>query len=203
MNKKIGIIDTGYSNIASVINAVNYLGFNYKVEKNPLKINNFSHIILPGVGSFFENSKIIHKNGWADEIKNIVHKNIYLFGICVGMQLMFSSGEEGKNKSKGLSFFSGNCSKFKKKNIRLPHIGFNNVKYSNSKIWNGIPDNSPFYFVHSYRIINTDTKNLCSHTVYGEKFISFIEYKNIFASQFHPEKSHKVGLKLLQNFLNL
>jgi len=204
MKKKIAILDIGYGNIASVINAVDYLGFEQKVEKDPNNIKNYTHLIIPGVGSFLVNSEIIHKNKWVEEIKKAANKGVYIFGICVGMQLMFTDGDEGGKTSKGLNFFSGNCKIFNnKKKLKLPHIGFNEVEHSNSKIWSGIPNKSSFYFVHSYRIKSTENKFKCGYTIYGEKFISFIEDNNIFASQFHPEKSHKVGLKLLKNFLSL
>lgn len=204
MKQKIAILNLGYGNIASIINAVEYLGFKQKLENNPKNVKKYTHLILPGVGSFLENSKRVHKNDWGKEIIKAANNGIYIFGVCVGMQLMFRDGDEGGKVSKGLNLFSGSCKVFNnKKNIKLPHIGFNKVQHSNSKIWNGIPNNSSFYFVHSYRINSTENKYKCGYTTYGEKFISFIEHNNIFASQFHPEKSHKVGLKLLKNFLSL
>ena len=128
-------------------------------------------------------------------------------GICLGMQLMFESGSEN-GKEIGLGLFKGECEKFSDNlKINLPHIVFNLVENPRTKIWKEIPDNSPFYFVHSYRVLmnknvnNSDAKY--SKTFYGEDFISFVEKENIFGAQFHPEKSHKIGLQLLKNFLEI
>ncbi len=204
MKKKIGIIDIGYGNIASVCNAVKFLGYDTVLEKDPKNTFKYSHMILPGVGSYGQNSKLIKKYGWNESLKDYKKSGSFLFGICVGMQIMFEDGSEGGKINKGIGFFEGHCNLFKiKNNLNLPHIGFNNVKHKNTKIWNEIPNNSPFYFVHSYRIQSTSKKNVICETTYGEKFISFIEDENIFASQFHPEKSHNCGLKLLKNFLSL
>ena len=197
--KEVGIIDIGYGNIASVFNAVEFLGYKPILEKDSQKAKKYSHIILPGVGSFAKNSILINKFGWVDSLSDFVKSGSYLFGICIGMQLLFEDGTEG-GKNKGLALFSGHCEKFET-DLVLPHIGFNNVEHKGTKIWDQIPNNSPFYFVHSYRIKNTENHNTYCETVYGENFISFIEKDNIFGSQFHPEKSHNFGLKLLKNFL--
>ena len=204
MKKKIGIINIGYGNIASVFNAVKFLGYDTYLEKNPKNTFKYSHMILPGVGSFAQNSKLLNKYGWNESLKQYAKSGSYLFGICVGMQLMFENGSEGGVLNKGIGFFKGHCDKFTTNDdLSLPHVGFNNVKHKNTKIWNDIQNDSPFYFIHSYRICSTSKVNIICETTYGEKFISFIENQNIFASQFHPEKSHNSGLKLLKNFLSL
>ena len=191
MKKKIAILDIGYGNIASVINAVDYLGFEQKLEKDPNNIKNYTHLILPGVGSFLVNSEIIHKNKWVEEIKKAANKGVYIFGICVGMQLMFTDGDEGGKTSKGLNFFSGNCKIFKNKKLKLPHIGFNEVEHSNSKIWSGILINH-----HSTLCILTGLNplktNLNVDIQYGEKFISFIEDNNILHLNFIQKKVTKL-----------
>jgi glutamine amidotransferase len=141
-----------------------------------------------------------------NKIKEFVSEGGLVLGICLGMQLLFKYGEEG-GKSEGLNFFNYKCSSFntiKKFNHPLPHIGFSKVVHPNTKIWEGIKNPSDFYFVHSYRIVDVpdECKNeykIC-YTNYGDKFISFIEKKNIFGAQFHPEKSHLSGLKLIKNF---
>ncbi len=201
MKKEIGIVDIGYGNIGSVYNAVQFLGLEPSLEKKSENLKKYSHLILPGVGSFAKNSEIIHRNGWFEPLKDFIKNGSYIFGICIGMQMMFEGGTEGGN-NKGLGIFSGFCKKFET-DLIIPHVGFNTVEHKNTKIWNDIPNNSSFYFVHSYRIENTSENINYCHTVYGEKFISFIEKENVFGSQFHPEKSHNPGLKLLQNFLNL
>lgn len=201
MKKNVGIVNIGYGNIGSILNAIQFLEIEVAIENNHKKLDQYSHLIFPGVGSFATNSDIIQKNGWRDELKKFVQKGSYIFGICVGMQMMFEKGSEGGNH-KGLEIFKGTCDIFNSK-LALPHIGFNNVHHKNTEIWRDIPDRSSFYFLHSFRIKETDNKNKFCETEYGEKFISFIEKDNVFGSQFHPEKSHRQGLKLLQNFLNL
>ena len=154
MKKEVGIVDIGYGNIGSVYNAVDYLGFKVKLEKNSKNIKKYSHIILPGVGSFAKNSELIKKKGWFEALMDFKNNGSYIFGICIGMQMMFEGGAEG-GRNIGLGFFSGFCEKFKT-SVVVPHIGFNTVQHNKTKIWNNIPNNSSFYFVHSYRVKNTN-----------------------------------------------
>jgi glutamine amidotransferase len=201
MKKKIGIIDVGFGNIASVINAIRFLKYDYKVIKRSSELRLLTHLILPGVGSFNKAAKKLQKNGWHPEIKKFVNEGKPLLGICMGMQLLFEEGTE-HGTAKGLGLFKGRCEIFKKdKKYPLPHVGFNLVKHNNTSIWNGIANYSPFYFIHSYRVLPNKEKIKVGLTSYGEKFISFIEKNNIFGAQFHPEKSHRAGLALLQNFV--
>ena len=201
MKKKyIAIIDAEFGNLASVINTIKYLGYEYDVLKKPINVKSYSHFILPGVGSYNKAAKKLHALGWYKVIKDLTDASVPFLGICLGMQLMFDEGEEN-GKIEGLGLFKGKCKIFSKNNkLPLPHMGFNFVKHKNSMIWENIPNPSPFYFVHSYRIKETDDDVITSKTHYGEEFISFIEKKNIFGAQFHLEKSHKIGLKLLENF---
>ena len=204
--KNIGIINCDFGNLASLINAVKFLKFDYQILDRPSNLNNFSHLILPGVGSFGEASKKLYKTGWSEAIKDHTASDKPFLGICLGMQLMFERGLENGNEE-GLHLFDGVCEKFKEfPNISLPHIGFNLVKQRDSKIWKNIPINSPFYFIHSFRVlhnkkISQDKSKKYSTTFYGEEFISFVENKKIFGAHFHPEKSHKTGLKLINNFI--
>jgi glutamine amidotransferase len=206
---KICIVDYGFGNIASIENALDYLKFDYSSQKIPKDLDNFSHIILPGVGSFEAGMGKLTELGWETNIKNFVKKGGYLFGICLGMQLLFKHGTDEKTDQiiEGLGFFEGKCKKFfqdKRTNkLPLPHVGFNEVIHKNTKIWNGIKNPSYFYFIHSYRIYSSENSYDCAKTIYGEEFISFIEKSKVFGSQFHPEKSHLIGLNLIQNFCNL
>tara|TARA_B100000780_G_scaffold49689_1_gene30855 strand:- start:7443 stop:8066 length:624 start_codon:yes stop_codon:yes gene_type:complete len=201
--KKIGIIDYGAGNLASICNAINYLEFEVKVISNTNEIKDFSHLILPGVGSFGKLANNLNENDWPEKLKDFREKGKYIFGICVGMQLLFEKSEETKN-AKGLGFIKGSFEMFNSKNnLPIPHMGFNEVSHNKTAIWNGIKNHSPFYFVHSYRVASIQDKSLTSKTTYGEEFISFIENDNVFGSQFHPEKSHNSGLKLLKNFIEL
>ena len=203
--KKIGIIDCEFGNIASLKNSIKFLDHNYQVINDKIDFDKLSHLILPGVGSFNEAAKKIKSRGLDDQINKYISKSKPFMGICLGMQLMFESSTEN-GKESGLGLFQGECKKFSENlSVDLPHIGFNLVENPKTKIWNEIPQSSPFYFVHSYRVSlgekNIDNNVKYSKTFYGENFISFIEKDNIFGAQFHPEKSHNIGLKLLKNFI--
>ena len=206
LKKKVGIIDYGASNSGSIYNAINYLEYEAKFIQNPEEAKNYSHLILPGVGHFGELSNNLIKNDWNTKLNDFVNRGQMLFGICVGMQLLFENSEEAKN-AKGLGILKGSLLHFKstekKFKLPIPHIGFNNVSHTNTPVWKDIKNNSPFYFVHSYRIMNTSDEVKICKTVYQDEFISFVEKDNIFGSQFHPEKSHLKGLKLIKNFLEL
>lgn len=203
LKQNIVIVDADFGNIESIENAIKHLGYNFKSLKNVSNLDNYTHLILPGVGSFNAASKKLQSSGWFDTIKKFASTSKPILGICLGMQLLFETSDEN-GLSQGLNFFKGHCKKFiSQNNFPLPHIGFNFVKHNNSKIWDNIPNPSPFYFIHNYRIKQIDELATVSKTTYGEQFISFIEKKNIFGAQFHPEKSHRVGLKLLKNFIEL
>lgn len=200
---KVGIIDYGAGNLGSIYNAIKYLNAPTKIISSPSNLSEFSHLILPGVGSFGNLANNLRKKDWPNKIDSFVKKGKNLFGVCVGMQLLFEESVESKN-AKGLGMIKGKFDIFKKtKNFPLPHIGFNEVEHKNTPIWQGIKNNSPFYFIHSFNIRKIEDHTTVSKTTYGEEFISFVEKNNIFGSQFHPEKSHFVGLKLLKNFLEI
>ena len=204
--KKVGIIDYGAGNTSSIFNAINFLEYQAKFISNPEEAENFSHLILPGVGNFGKLAKNLKEKKWKFTIEKLVKNGHMLFGICVGMQLLFEKSEEAPD-AEGLGFLSGSLSNFKSNDnnfkLPVPHIGFNSVSHKNTPIWKDIKNNSPFYFVHSYKIVNTDENVVTSKTTYQNEFISFIEKNNIYGSQFHPEKSHLTGLKLIKNFLEL
>ncbi len=199
--KKVGIIDYGAGNLGSIFNAIQYLDAKVEILVSPLNLSQYSHLILPGVGSFGRLADNLKKKDWPGEINNFVKNGKSLLGVCVGMQLLFQQSEESK-ETFGLSLIKGKFNIFKKSSeLPLPHVGFNEVEHKNTPIWRGIENKSPFYFIHSYKINKTQDKTIDANTTYGTKFISFIEKDNIYGSQFHPEKSHYVGLKLLKNFL--
>jgi len=203
-SKKVGVIDYGLGNLGSVVNALKFLNCEVGVLETPSSSNNYDHLVLPGVGSFKKGMQELIKRSWDTALKEYAEKNTKILGICLGMQLLFSSGEEDGN-TKGLNFFKGHCSKLKNsKNYPIPHIGFNSVFHDGSNIWNNINEKCSLYFIHSFAV--KDTVNDYKHAIteYGEeKFISYIEKKNIFGAQFHPEKSHYTGLKFLKNFIEI
>ena len=206
LKKKVGIIDYGAGNSGSIYNAINYLEYEPKFIQKPEEAKDYSHLILPGVGHFGKLANNLIKNNWNTKLNHLVSRGHMLFGICVGMQLLFENSEEAQG-IKGLGLLKGSLLNFQsvenKFKLPIPHIGFNNVSHKNTPVWKDIKNNYPFYFVHSYRIIDTADEVKTCKTVYQDEFISFVEKDNIFGSQFHPEKSHLTGLKLIKNFLEL
>ena len=196
------IIDYKMGNIWSLKNALDSLKIKYQLVSDPEKINDFSHIILPGVGSAREAYNRLEKSGFVESIKEaVLQKERKILGICVGMQLMGSSTEEDGG-SKGIGFFKNKVLKLKENvGIKLPHVGFNNVKTNKSVLFDGLKQKD-FYFVHSYIYQNIGKTNILATTYYGKNFPSVINKGNIYGVQFHPEKSHKYGVNLIRSFIN-
>jgi glutamine amidotransferase len=203
--KLVVIIDYGMGNVGSVKNALDSLGVSNIISTNPKDLEKATHIILPGVGAFKECVKNLKKAGFIEVLcREVLNKKKPYLGICLGMQILSREGEEG-GSSLGLGFVKGQTRKFKvdEKKFHLPHVGWNDVAVKQtSRLFVGI--NRPiFYFVHSFHFVPTDKNIISGQSEYGEKFASAIEDKNIFGVQFHPEKSQKAGLQLLENFLNV
>jgi len=202
----IGILDLKICNLSSVSSAVYNLGFDIKIIKINQKdqLNDISHLIIPGVGSFSNISKEYFKNkNFASELDNYKKKGKPLLGICLGMQFLATEGFEN-NKSKGLNFIEASVNLMETddtKNFNLPHVGWNEINIlKNHVIFDGIKNNSNFYFVHSYQMILKNNEFLFAETKYLKKFPSIIIKDNVIGFQFHPEKSSKNGLKILENF---
>ena len=201
----IGIIDYGLSNISSIANAVLKLNHKYEVVDDQKKLNKFSKIILPGVGSFPKAIKNLKEKKLFDSLKKfILHEKKPFLGICLGMQLLFqySSEDEG---SEGLGVLSGKVKQLApNKNFKVPNIGWREIEIiKKSILLNDIQDKPIFYFVHKYACFSLEKENTVAELNYGNKFDCIVEKENIFATQFHPEKSQKTGLKLLNNFLKI
>ncbi len=201
----VGIVNYGMGNIRSIENSLLYLGCSFKVLNNPDKIFNYSHLILPGVGSFKKAMENLKVDGLNQAIKECVNnKGIYLLGICLGMQLLCESSSEG-GFTKGLSLIKNKVETFTKKEVgnkKIPHVGFNQVKIEkNSSLFKNINDNSDFYFDHSFRVIQNNNVQNFQTCEYGSKFVASFEKDNIYGTQFHPEKSQSNGLTLMYNFL--
>ena len=202
----VGIVNYGMGNIKSIENSLLYLGCRFKVLSNPDKISSYSHLILPGVGSFkkaIENLKI---NGLHQAIQECANnKGINLLGICLGMQLLCESSSEG-GFTKGLSLIKNKVETFTQKEIgnkKIPHVGFNQVKIEkDSSLFKNINDNSDFYFDHSFKVLQDKELKNFQTCEYGTKFVASFEKDNIYGTQFHPEKSQSNGLTLMYNFLN-
>tara|TARA_Y100001970_G_C14135753_1_gene804164 strand:+ start:41 stop:667 length:627 start_codon:yes stop_codon:yes gene_type:complete len=206
----VTIVDYKSGNISSVINSFREAAkskVNIEITSDLNKIKSSDKIVLPGQGSFkncFESLNNI--NGMIDTLNEFaVHKKKPLFGICVGLQMFADFGYE-ETETKGLSWISGKVSKIdnQKGKFKLPHIGWNQINIiKDSKIYKGVKNNSHMYFVHSYEIIPKNKNVISSTTNYSSKIVSSIEKENIFGTQFHPEKSDKDGLKIIENFINL
>ncbi len=201
----IGIINYGMGNLASVQNAFSYLNIETEIFSNPLDIKKYNKLLLPGVGAFSQAMKNLHQTGFADALnEDIIVLKKPILGICLGMQLFLESSSEHGNHN-GLGFIKGEVKSFNgilADEYRVPHMGWNNVEIvRNSTVFNNIDLNlASYYFVHSYYCELKNIDNVIGLTDYGIKFHSCIEQENIFACQFHPEKSQKDGLEIFKKF---
>ena len=207
MKKKIFILNLNCGNISSVKNIFNFLDCNVSIKDNFDNLEEAEGLVIPGNGNFEHNSKEIDKRNKNKLLDLINVKKKPFLGICIGLQVLFESGNENDVNSNGLGLFNGNVGMLSNKegfnDFSLPHIGWNEIKiYKNTPLLKDIPDNSSFYFLHSYACNDFNNKNCVAITSYGEKFISIAEKKNIVGLQFHPEKSHKNGIKILKNWIN-
>ena len=198
---KVCIVDYGIGNIKAFKNIYDKLNINVEIASKKEQFVNATHLILPGVGTFDWAMSKLNESGLRETLDGLVlEKKIPILGICVGMQIMASQSEEGVLS--GLNWIEGKILKLDK-DIILPHMGWNNIKLSNkSDLFNNI-ENFEFYFLHSYYYKTKDDKHILSMSKYGNSFTSAIYKENIFGTQFHPEKSHKNGIKILENFLKI
>lgn len=196
------LIDYGVGNLYSVEKAFSAVGGEVKISSNAEDLKRAEKIILPGVGAFGDCMKNLEATGLIPTILEQVAKKKFLLGICVGLQILFESSEESPNV-KGLGIFKGKVKKISAENLKIPHMGWNSIKFEKSKIFSGLKENPYFYFVHSYHAEPKEKNLITATTYYGEKITAAVESENIFATQFHPEKSGDVGLQILKNFLNL
>ncbi|MDR3112633.1 MAG: imidazole glycerol phosphate synthase subunit HisH [Elusimicrobiota bacterium] len=202
---QIAIIDYGFGNIKSVANAIIFLGAKPCIIDEPSKLSNFCAAILPGVGAFGPAIDFLKSKGFDEHIKDFINNGKMLYGICLGFQLLFTKSYE-HGEFEGLNLLKGEVKKFEKSfDLRVPHIGWNNIELSKNsdslKMFSGISDNEYFYFVHSYYVLPQKCEVYSSSCKYGVDFCSSAAFKNIWGSQFHPEKSGKKGLKILSNFI--
>ena len=199
----IGIIDYGLGNLSSVLNAFNSINCRAEVFDNPKDIKKYMHLVLPGVGSFEAGIKALKTKNWPEAIYEHIELKKPLLGICLGMQLFFSRGEE-YGVHEGLGLIKGVVKKIHlKNNLKLPHVGWNNLLNMKSHpLLKGIKDNIDFYFVHSHACHPEDKDSILAECNYGDTFAACVSKKNIFGTQFHPEKSAPSGIILLKNFYN-
>lgn len=201
-NLILGIVNHRYANIHSVKKALNYINCNHIELNNPSDFNNIDAIILPGVGAFDAAMQVLKNSGMANSLIKANLNKTPIFGICLGMQLLFEKSEEGSEK--GLGLIEGSVKKIIQiDDIKIPHMGWNETYYQNkSNIFTKIKNKSFFYYVHSYECVPLNKDVITSYTNYGNKICSSIENENIIATQFHPEKSGSNGIKIYKNFID-
>lgn len=192
-------------NLRSVQKAFERIGVTSKIISRAGEVLDSQKLILPGVGHFSRAIKILKSNGLFDALNQAVQiKKTPIIGICLGMQLMTEFSEEGNVE--GFGWIKGQTSKFSftKNTLRIPHMGWNrlSIKHSNP-LFKCIENDAFYYFVHSYFITCKNRENIMSETDYGNTFVSSFQHENIYGCQFHPEKSHDAGLKILKNFAEL
>ena len=200
----IAVIDYGMGNLGSVSNALRSLGGKVRVTQKASDLKKADKIVLPGVGAFRDAMDALGRLNLLDPLKEeLASKKPYL-GICLGLELLFEKSEEG-GSSNGLGVLKGNVVKFEGAGLKVPHMGWNQVRIINKDcpLFRGIEDSTFFYFVHSYYALPMDRKITAASTDYGGEFTSMVWKDNIYAVQYHPERSQEVGLRFLENFMRL
>lgn len=200
------IVDYNLSNLGSIRRSLEECGVSPVVSDDPGQLVSASRIVLPGVGSFADGMANLRKSGWAPALQKAVREDrIPLLGICLGMQLLAGKGDEG-GTVQGLGLIPGEVRRFvpEDPSTRIPHVGWNEVwKAAGNRLFEGIPDRSDFYFVHSYHFIPHRKEHILATTPYCGQFVSAIGGENVFGVQFHPEKSGRPGFQFLKNFLSV
>lgn len=200
----IAIIDYGAGNIQSVYKALEYIGCDAFITNDKNKILKADGAVLPGVGSFGDTMDTMNSYGIKDAVIDFINSKKPFLGICLGLQLLFPYSEESPN-AKGLGVFDGAIKKIPSGDgLKIPHIGWNSLEIKKENgLFKGIDKNSYVYFVHSYFLDAKDKRIVSAQTEYGVKIDAAIEKDNVFATQFHPEKSGETGLKILKNFADI
>ena len=203
--KRVGIICTGISNTGSIYNVIKYLGYEPVLLNGDDDLINLKKIILPGVGHFDSGMRALKEKGFISKLKDFAkNKENFILGICLGMQMLCNSSEEGENE--GLGLINADVMHFKsisKNETIYPHMGWNEIEIKKPNLLLNNESVYRFYFVHSYCVIPRISDITIATCNYGVKFCAVFGKDNIYGVQFHPEKSHKFGLSLIENFLNI
>ena len=200
------IVDIGMGNIGSILNMIKCLNFSAKVSRSIDDIQSAEKIILPGVGSFDNAIKSLKEHDLISVLnEQVIRKKKPILGICLGIQIFSRKSEEGKEQ--GLGWLDAETVRFsfdREESLKVPHMGWNTALAKNNQVlFQGMGSEPKFYFVHSYHLHCNDPADISSITHYGYEFPSSIKHDNIYGVQFHPEKSHKFGIKVFKNFLEL
>jgi len=205
-NQTIAIVDYNMGNLASVQNAFAKLNKKTVVESDPDKFKNYDKLILPGVGAFGDAMEHLRERNMIESLKEYATSGKHMLGICLGMQLLFESSEEF-GKHEGLGVIKGSVTAFDttkfSEPLKVPHMGWNRMFTQQHPLFKNLDENHYLYFVHTYHVNCTNEKDIIGYTNYGYEFTSSVAHNNIMGIQPHPEKSHKNGLKILENFIGL
>lgn len=199
----VSLIDYGLGNLGSVMNMLKRVGANSRLVKTADEIASSDRLILPGIGAFDTGMRLLDETGLTPAIKAFAATGRPVMGICLGMQLLLDSSEEGS--SPGLGLISGRSLRIPDAaGVRVPHMGWNRVEPVRADpLVAQLPDDSRFYFVHTYRVVPDDDGDVLAVTQYGVPFASMIRSENVMGAQYHPEKSHAFGMRVLSNFVEL
>ena len=199
----ITIIDYGLGNLEAIVNMLKRLGHKSKISQNKEDLLNASQLILPGVGSFDTGMNNLNQRGYTEVLqKKVIQEKTPILGICLGMQLLANSSEEGKQT--GLGWINGRSVKFVHSSLKVPHMGWNNIKLTKeSSLFEELEIFRKYYFVHSYHLLCEDQTDVLATSNYGINFTAMVRKGNVYGAQFHPEKSHKYGIEILNQFAKM
>ncbi len=202
MSSRVVIVDYGMGNLRSVEKAFEKAGARVVVSSDPSDLKSAAKIVLPGVGAFSQAMKELKRRKLVGPLLEKIEGGTPYLGLCLGLQLLFDSSEEGPEK--GLGVLSGRVRKFKG-NMKIPHMGWNSLEISDKKcpLFKGIGAKDYFYFVHSFYAVPENKTDVAANTSYGGDFCSAVWRGNVFATQFHPEKSQVIGQRIIRNFVKL
>src|SRR4030043_232827 len=203
INPMIAIVDYGMGNLRSVEKGFLKVGVNARVVTNAKAVDDARAIVLPGVGAFKDCMRNLEEMSLTESVMRSIQKGKPYLGICLGLQVLFTESEEF-GVCKGLDIFKGKVVRFQEDSLKVPHMGWNTVKIVRKPpVLSNIKDENFFYFVHSYYVAPVDNDLIATTTAYGGTFTSMVWKENIFATQFHPEKSQELGLRILKGFKDL